>query len=102
MQKNNVCVLDQKKIDEIMNSEHFANNNIELPKGIQDKTLNKIRNYIKESSKRGHTSEEIANFLNISKVTVRKYMHYLTKKSEVIEQINYDTGGRPCMVYFMK
>ena len=26
----------------------------------------------------------------------------LTKNSEVIEQINYDTGGRPCMVYFMK
>ena len=41
-------------------------------------------------------------FLDISKVTVRKYMHYLTKNNEVIEQINYDTGGRPCMVYFMK
>lgn len=102
MQKNNVCVLDQNRIDEIMNSEHFANNNIELPKGIQDKTLNKIREYLREDSNSGHTSEQIAAFLNISKVTVRKYMHYLTKNNEVIEQINYDTGGRPCMVYFMK
>lgn len=102
MQKNNVCVLDQNRIDEIMNSEHFVNNNIELPKGIQDKTLNKIREYLREDSNSGHTSEQIAAFLNISKVTVRKYMHYLTKNNEVIEQINYDTGGRPCMVYFMK
>ena len=48
-----------------------------------------------------YTPTEIST-LDISKVTVRKYMHYLTKNSEVIEQINYDTGGRPCMVYFMK
>ena len=102
MQKNNVCVLDQNRIDEIMNSEHFVNNNIELPKGIQDKTLDKIREYLRKDSNSGHTSEQIAAFLNISKVTVRKYMHYLTKNNEVIEQINYDTGGRPCMVYFMK
>ena len=102
MQKNNVCVLDQNRIDEIMNSEHFVNNNIELPKGIQDKTLDKIREYLRKDSNSGHTSEQIAAFLNISKVTVRKYMHYLTKNNEVLEQINYDTGGRPCMVYFMK
>lgn len=102
VQKNNVCVLDQKKIDEIMNSEHFGNNNFELPKGIQEKTLDKIREYLREDTNSGHTSEQIAAFLDISKVTVRKYMHYLTKNSEVIEQINYDTGGRPCMVYFMK
>ena len=102
MQKNNVCVLDQNRIDEIMNSEHFVNNNIELPKGIQDKTLDKIREYLRKDSNSGHTSEQIAAFLNISKVTVRKYMHYLTKNNEVMEQINYDTGGRPCMVYFMK
>lgn len=85
-----------------MNSEHFGNNNFELPKGIQEKTLDKIRKYLREDTNSGHTSEQIAAFLDISKVTVRKYMHYLTKNSEVIEQINYDTGGRPCMVYFMK
>lgn len=102
IQKNNVCVLDQNKIDEILNNEYSSCDYNDLPKGIQDKTLNKIRNYIKESSKRGHTSEEIANFLNISKVTVRKYMHYLTKNGELIERINYETGGRPCMVYFLK
>ena len=101
VQKNNVCVLDQKKIDEIMNSEHLGNNNFELPKGIQEKTLDKIREYLREDTTSGHTSEQIAAFLDISKVTVRKYMHYLTKNSEVIEQINYDTGGRPCMLFSM-
>ena len=102
IQKNNVCVLDQNRIDEILNSEHFANKNVELPKGIQEKTLNKIREYLREDTSSGHTSEQIAAFLDISKVTVRKYMHYLTKNKEVIEQINYDTGGRPCMIYFIK
>lgn len=102
IQKNTVCVLDQNKIDEIMNNEHSTFNTVELPKGIQEKTLDKIRNYLREDTNSGHTSEQIAAFLDISKVTVRKYMHYLTKNNEVIEQINYDTGGRPCMVYFMK
>ena len=101
-QKKNICVVDQNKIDEILNCEHSANNNIELPKGIQEKTLNKIRELMKKTPRSGHTSEQIAEILDISKVTVRKYMHYLTKNREVIEQINYDTGGRPCMIYFVK
>lgn len=101
-QKKNICVVDQNKIDEILNCEHSANNNIELPKGIQEKTLNKIRELMRKTPRSGHTSEQIAEILDISKVTVRKYMHYLTKNREVIEQINYDTGGRPCMIYFVK
>lgn len=102
IQKNNVCVLDQNKIDEIMNNEHTSFKDVELPKGIQEKTLNKIKEYLTDDVNNGHTSEQIATFLNISKVTIRKYMHYLTKNGEVLEQINYDTGGRPCMIYFMK
>ena len=102
IQKNNVCVLDQNKIDEIMNNEHTSFKDVELPKGIQEKTLNKIKEYLTEDVSNGHTSEQIATFLDISKVTIRKYMHYLTKNGEVLEQINYDTGGRPCMIYFMK
>lgn len=101
-QKKNICVVDQNKIDEILNCEHSANNNIELPKGIQEKTLNKIRELMRKTPRSGYTSEQIAEILDISKVTVRKYMHYLTKNREVIEQINYDTGGRPCMIYFVK
>ena len=102
IQKNNVLVLDQNKIDEILNSEHASFKNVELPKGIQEKTLDKIREYLKKDLNSGHTSEQIATFLDVSKVTIRKYMHYLTKNGEVVEQINYDTGGRPCMVYFLK
>lgn len=102
LQKKDVCVLDQNKIDEIMNNEYSSFVNVELPKGIQEKTLNKIREYLKEESNFGHTSEQIAAFLDISKVTIRKYMHYLIQTKEVTEQINYDTGGRPCMVYFLR
>ena len=85
-------MLDQNKIDEIMHNKHSIHKNIELPKGIQEKTLNKIREYLKKDYKSGHTSEQVAEFLNISKVTVRKYMHYMTKNEEISEQINYDTS----------
>lgn len=102
-QKNNICVLDQKKIDEILNSEQTSVfDNLEFPKGIQEKTLNKIRTYLKENAKETHSAEQLAKLLDISKVTIRKYMHYLTQNGEILEQINYDTGGRPCLIYLSK
>ena len=101
-QKNNICVLDQKKIDEILNNKQISEGSTDFPKGIQEKTLHKIRTYIKENVKEAHTAEQLSKLLNISKVTIRKYMHYLTQSGEISEQINYDTGGRPCIVYFFK
>jgi len=96
-----VTVLNQNKIDEIMNTEHNDESENDMPKGIQHKTLDKIKEYMQISNKKGYTAEEIAEHLNISKVTIRKYMTYLLKNGQISEKLDYETGGRPKMVYFL-
>ena len=68
-------------------------------KGLNKRTLQHIRNYIKSSEEKIIVSEEIANDLGISVVTVRKYMEYLTNINEVVLKLEYGTVGRPTYKY---
>lgn len=69
-----------------------------LPKGIQKKTLSNILSYF-DSHSGWNSTDMIAQSLGISIVTVRNYMNYLVKNKIITEDINYSTGGRPCMLY---
>ena len=71
----------------------------ELPKGIQDSTLETICGFLKNSSSEEFTGEEIADKVGLSRVTVRRYMNYLLDKGTISGRMNYETGGRPCMLY---
>jgi len=97
-----VTVLSQNKIDEIMNPEHRDDTENDMPKGIQQKTLTKIKQYMHAGNKKGYTAEEIAAHLNISRVTIRKYMAYLLKNGQISENLDYETGGRPSVIYLPK
>lgn len=68
------------------------------PKGLQKKTLETIENYLKENPS-GHTCDEIASHVGLSVVTVRHYVNYLVEKSIIISSMDYNTGGRPCIIY---
>ena len=41
----------------------------------------------------------VAEKLGLSIVTVRHYLTYLLEQKILVEDINYETGGRPCMLY---
>lgn len=71
----------------------------QLPKGIQTQTLDTIRAFISEQGSAELAGEEIADRVGLSRVTVRRYMNYLLEKGEIFGRMNYETGGRPCMVY---
>ena len=43
--------------------------------------------------------DEIAEKVNLTGVTVRRYMNYLAESGRVVSEINYETGGRPRMQY---
>ena len=45
------------------------------------------------------TGDEIAEQVSLTSVTVRRYLSYLTDAGIVTGQMNYSTGGRPCMLY---
>lgn len=90
-------VLDQNSIDSII-SNIAKTKEKTYPKGIQEKTLELILTYFDKNSG-WQSGDMIAEQLGISIVTVRHYMNYLVKQKQFTEDINYSTGGRPCMLY---
>lgn len=94
-------IIDQNCIDRLMTQFGTQDKKIkptEYPKGINKKTLSSMIEYFNENS--GWQSVDmIAEKLKISIVTVRHYMNYLVQQKSIVENINYETGGRPCMLY---
>ncbi len=76
--KNNLLnkreALSQQDIDVISKS---LEEKIELPKGLNQKTLDRIMEFLKENQGKVWTLREIAYELKISNVTIKKYMDYL-------------------------
>lgn len=89
--------LDQRNIDILLGNAPAARQEQE-PKGIQDKTRERLMDCLAVSGE-WLTGEEISEKTELSVVTVRKYMNYLVDTGEVQGRMNYETGGRPCMLY---
>ena len=70
-----------------------------LRKGLQEQTLSFILEYMRAHAQESRTCEQIAAALNLSRVTIRRYMNYLIEQGDVFSQIDYTTGGRPSMLY---
>ncbi|WP_243449601.1 response regulator [Clostridium perfringens] len=83
-QKNNLLnkreALSQQDIDVISKS---LEEKIELPKGLNQKTLDRIMEFLKENQGKVWTLREIAYELKISNVTIKKYMDYLEDVKKV-------------------
>ena len=91
--------IDQNYVDSLISSgSPLRSQPTELPKGIQKKTLDLITDYLKD--KKGWVSgDQISEDVGLSCVTVRHYMSYLMEIKEASGEINYETGGRPSMLY---
>lgn len=94
-------VLDQSHIDTIISNASAKHEEKTYPKGIQKKTLSLILNYFKKNQD-WYTADMVSDDLGVSIVTVRNYVNYLVKEGDISEGINYETGGRPCMLYRLK
>ena len=89
--------LNQDDIDLIFNVKNDDTGGHE--KGIQTVTLDRIKYFIESSPKNSFNCEDLAQELNLSKVTVRRYLNYLVEKEYLINTIDYETGGRPSIIY---
>ncbi|MPN30507.1 hypothetical protein SDC9_177978 [bioreactor metagenome] len=58
-----------------------------------------VQRFLSENGTQFFTSEEIASHVNLSRITVRRYMNYLLETNQVISTIDYQTGGRPSIKY---
>lgn len=70
-----------------------------LSKGLNENTLTLIRNYLNEHRGDSFSSEQIAEQVHLSRITIRRYMNYMVETGELISTIDYQTGGRPSIKY---
>ena len=96
-------VLDQSCIDNMISNGSLAAAAQEpaLPKGIQKKTLKLIQEHLK-AEPGWQTVDMLSEKLGISIVTARHYLTYLEEQGEITSDINYETGGRPSVLYKRK
>ena len=74
----------------------------ELPKGLNAKTLDVIQRTLQADRTQDHTCESLSTASGLSRATVRHYLNYLIDNGTVTSAIDYETGGRPRVLYRLK
>ncbi|MGD8190939.1 two-component system response regulator DcuR [Brevibacillus ginsengisoli] len=88
-------VLNQEELDKLLFYKETTPEQAELPKGLTRKTMEKVWNLIQTFADRQFTTEELANSLGISRVSMRKYLQFLNEIGMVEFEITYGSVGRP-------
>ncbi|ARK28873.1 response regulator [Halalkalibacter krulwichiae] len=74
---------------------------IDLPKGIDPVTLTIIRDELKKAAT-PYSITELSKVVNISTLTVRKYIEYMIQRNEIELDLEYSEKGRPKKLYSFK
>ena len=90
--------VSQEDLDALLSNSRSAT---PIPKGLQPGTLARIRDCLAQATGEGCTCEALAEHVGLSSVTVRRYLTYLVGRGEAVSRINYDTGGRPSLLYHL-
>ncbi len=96
-----IGMLNQKSIDFIIDNSRKKSEDL-YPKGIQERTMQLILEQLDEQKATWLSGDAIAEKIGLTSVTVRRYMNYLVETGKVVGEMNYETGGRPCMLYRIK
>lgn len=91
--------LSQEEIDSLLGfpviSSPDSKSEGQLPKGIDQITLNKIRNALSKGGETGMTALNAGQKIGVSRSTARRYLEYLVSEEEAIAQLKYGDIGRP-------
>lgn len=71
----------------------------ELPKGLGRNTLKMIWEYIQAGADNAFTTEELAKRVGISRVSMRKYLTFLTQLDILRMEVTFGSVGRPVYTY---
>ena len=94
---------DQAVVDQLLRNTFAPQSTTrELRKGLNAKTLDAIEALIRGTPGTPHTCESISAESGLSKVTVRHYLNYLMETGVLRSSIDYETGGRPRVLYRLK
>lgn len=91
--------MDQKAIDQLLQPQEGEETAPQLSKGLNGATLRLIQDFLAHSQGQALTSEEIAEQVHLSRITIRRYVNYMVETGELVSSIDYQTGGRPSIRY---
>ena len=94
--------VDQAVVDRLLGNPPAAAQALDLPKGLNARTMETIRQVLDQNHQDAHTCESIAAASGLSRVTVRHYLNYLVDTQRLTSDIDYETGGRPRVLYRLK
>ena len=87
--------INQDLIDDYLNSGRVDEEEDSLPKGLSRITLKEAI----QQQNTGFTTQQIADILDISRITIRKYLNHLVNINVLNEDAEYYTSGRPVSVF---
>jgi two-component system response regulator CitB len=93
--------INQRHVDELFNFQSKSGHLQQLPKGIDELTLDKVTCAF-ESDQLVYTAETLGKEIGISKTTARRYLEFLTAKGVLHAIIQHGRVGRPERVYQKK
>ena len=89
---------EQADLDVLMGVQLKGDSEEYLPKGLNDRTLQQIVQFLKGQAE-PLSSEDVAAGIGLARVTVRRYLDYLEKKGDIVMEIQYGSVGRPMNKY---
>jgi len=92
--------INQEKLDSVYNTSSQSRE-IVLPKGLHERTLERVKKSIFGFD--GPISiDAIVDKMDMSKVTLRRYLEYLEKIGEIDIEMSHGSRGRPSYLYSKK
>lgn len=98
---NSQETFDQQTVDQLIRKEKPEEpQEASVPKGIDQLTLKKVRQLLKDNAEEGITAEQASHYMGASKTTARRYLEYLISINEGVAEMRYGKVGRPERKYF--
>ncbi|MGG1617326.1 two-component system response regulator DcuR [Paenibacillus sp. NRS-1782] len=92
-------LLSQEELDRLLYHKSSTKELARLPKGVTKSTLAMIWNCIRQHEAMLFSTEDIAEGAGISRVSMRKYLAFLTEIEALAMETIYGTIGRPVYQY---
>jgi two-component system response regulator DctR len=90
--------VDQADIDSLFQVKSYKNYQSSLPKGLNPEMLKKVESLMRRTSD-SLSAVEVAESLNVSRITARRYLEYFVASGKAIMKREYQDVGRPINKY---
>ncbi|MCF7936910.1 MAG: response regulator [Synergistales bacterium] len=92
--------IDQQRIDRLLSDRSAKRVVSSLPKGLNPRMVERVEGVLNESDS-PLSSEEMAELLDVSRITARRYLEFMVASGRAVMERVYQHVGRPVNKYSM-